>query len=436
MRAKTVLMCLFLFPTITLAQDAFALKDGQRVVFLGDSNTYAGKFIAYLDAYLCTRFPDKRFELINLGLPSETVSGLSEADHPYPRPDVHSRALRALELAKPDVVVICYGMNDGIYSPFNEERFKKYQEGLTSLVTKVEKAGAKAILMSPAPFDASALKGKVQSKDAAKFSWLKPYERYDEEVLTKYSDWLLTWRDKKYTVIDAHAALLKHLDTMRKEDATYRVSGDGIHPNANGHLIIALELLKGLNAPPAVRSVSIDIAKEMARAVNDPQTDPNVTVKFVRVNFLSFQTTLPHPMPGDPAWTARAREVEGLEQQVNQYTLKVNKLGGGLTLRVGDAKKPARRVNLPGDDLAKGVDLAKILDLGPDRDGPDIWKRIDEKNRLLGLAWLTHVGHKRPDTPKGMPLEEAQKKAAVLDAEIRKLCTPAEISIGIGPIGK
>src|SRR5947207_14825982 len=115
---RSILTAIIAFlPTTAFAGEAFPLKDGQRVVFLGDSNTYAGKFIAYLDAYLCTRFPEQRFELITLGLPSETVSGLSEADHPYPRPNIHDRALRALELTKPDIVVICYGMNDGIYSP-------------------------------------------------------------------------------------------------------------------------------------------------------------------------------------------------------------------------------------------------------------------------------------------------------------------------------
>ena len=203
MRAVIAVILLLLASTVALAQEPVLLKDNQRIVFLGDSNTYAGKFIAYLDAYLCTRFPEKRFELINLGLPSETVSGLSEPDHPYPRPNIHDRVQRALELTKPDVVVLCYGMNDGIYYPFGEERFKKYQDGITALVAKIEKAGAKAILMSPAPFDAQPLKDKVQTKDAAKFSWLKPYERYDEEVLKKYAEWLLTWRDKKYIVIDA-----------------------------------------------------------------------------------------------------------------------------------------------------------------------------------------------------------------------------------------
>jgi len=74
MRFVLSLLLLSITTTMVSAGEGFLLKDGQRIVFLGDSNTYAGKYIAYLDAYLCTRFPDKRFELINLGLPSETVS--------------------------------------------------------------------------------------------------------------------------------------------------------------------------------------------------------------------------------------------------------------------------------------------------------------------------------------------------------------------------
>src|SRR5437588_2560531 len=97
-------------PSVSLP--GFALRDGQRIVFLGDSNTFAGIYVQYLDAYLFTRFPDRKFELINLGLPSETVSGLSEPDHPYPRPVLRERLDRALAMAKPDVIVACYGMND------------------------------------------------------------------------------------------------------------------------------------------------------------------------------------------------------------------------------------------------------------------------------------------------------------------------------------
>jgi len=435
MRKYLAILILFI-PSIAAAGEPFLLKDGQRVVFLGDSNTYAGKFIAYLDAYLCTRFPDKRFDLINLGLPSETVTGLSEPDHPYRRPNIHDRVDRALELAKPDVVVICYGMNDGIYYPFSEERFKKYQEGITKLIAKVEKAGAKAILMSPAPFDATPLKTNVLAKGAEKYSWLRPYERYDEEVLTKYSEWLLTLREKQYVVIDAHAALLKHIESMRMGDPAYRISSDGIHPNANGHLVIALEILKEWKAPMALRNIGIDVTRELQRAVGHPPTDPDVAVTSVRKNGLAFKSTLPLPMPADPAWTPRAREVEKFDEKVNRSSLKVEGLGGALAIRVGDLKKGGKRVPIRSDQIAKGIDLGELIQLDTAAKSASAWKLIDEKNRMMGLAWLTHVGHKRPDTPKGMPFEQAARKAAELDASIRELCRPIEFSLGIGPLGK
>jgi lysophospholipase L1-like esterase len=428
MRVLLAVVALLISTASACADGPFHLKDGQKVVFLGDSNTFAGQFIAYLDAYLCTRFPAQRFELINLGLPSETVSGLSEPDHPYPRPNVHDRVDRALELTRPDVVVIGYGMNDGIYYPFSQERFEKYQQGIAKLVDKVEKAGAKAMLMSPAPFDPQPLKSKVLPKDAEKFSWLHPYERYDEEVLTRYSDWLLTWRQKKYTVIDAHAVLLKHIAAMRKDAPAYRISGDGVHPSADGHLVIALEILKNWNAPTAVMDIAIDVTAT-------PPTQSAVKILSIEDNALLFSCRLPQPMPADLTWTPRARAVAKFDD-MNRYALKIAGMKGSMTLAMKPANGKEIRAAVDADKLAKGVDFAKALKIEPDGKSSDAWKLIAEKNRILGLAWLTHVGHKRPDTPKGMPLGEARKKTAVLDEEIRKLCAPTEVSIAVGPFTK
>ena len=130
---RSALLCILALAANASAGDEI-VRDGRRIVFLGDSITFDGRFIAYLDAYLITRFPDKHVQLINLGLPSETVTGLSEPDHPYPRPNVHDRLLAALEKSKPDVVVASYGMNDGIYYPFDVDRFKKYQSGFLTLI--------------------------------------------------------------------------------------------------------------------------------------------------------------------------------------------------------------------------------------------------------------------------------------------------------------
>ena len=60
--------------------------------------------------------------VIDMALPSETVSGLSENGHAggkFPRPDLLERLDQVLRISRPDVVIACYGMNCGIYQPFN-----------------------------------------------------------------------------------------------------------------------------------------------------------------------------------------------------------------------------------------------------------------------------------------------------------------------------
>jgi hypothetical protein len=48
------------------------LKDAQRVVFLGDSITAAGQYVAYVDAWIVAQRWETSPQLINCGLPSET----------------------------------------------------------------------------------------------------------------------------------------------------------------------------------------------------------------------------------------------------------------------------------------------------------------------------------------------------------------------------
>lgn len=147
---RNILLAVLVSLGPTLAADD-VVPDGSRVLFLGDSNTFDGRFIALLEVHAKAHFPERKIAWINLGLPSETVTGLSEPDHPYPRPDIHTRVAEALKKTKPTLVVACYGMNDGIYYPFSEDRFQKYQQGYRKLIADCEKAGTKVVLMSPGP---------------------------------------------------------------------------------------------------------------------------------------------------------------------------------------------------------------------------------------------------------------------------------------------
>ena len=220
------------------------------VLFIGDNLTHSGEFIAYLDAVLYAESIKSRpklknevayVDLINLGMPSETCSGLTESELDTPRPVVHERLGRALEMIKPDTVFVCYGTIDGIFSPFSEERFDAFKNGINSIVEQVHTAGASVILMTPPPFDMERNRpeGKLRPADAGEFGYFKVYENYDEEVIAKYSAWILHQEGKVEQVIDLRSPLISYLSRKRSEDPAYTFMGNGAILDDEAHMVIA-----------------------------------------------------------------------------------------------------------------------------------------------------------------------------------------------------
>lgn len=215
-----------------------------RILFLGDSITADGQYIRLTGEWLRKHRPDPAVELIARGVPSETASGLSEADHPFPRPCVHERLAEELAKASPNVVIACYGMNDGIYHPFSEARFAAYQTGMRRLIAQIREAGAAVVLMTPPPFDGASMNGQLVPADAPDFSYLTPYREYDG-VLERYAEWLLSGACPADAVIDMRTPLVMHIRQERSINSAYRY-GDGIHPDTSGHRVMARTLLKEL----------------------------------------------------------------------------------------------------------------------------------------------------------------------------------------------
>lgn len=219
---------------------------GQRIVFLGDSNTYAGHYADLIEASILQQAPELQLSILNLGLNGETCSGLSEPDHPYPRPSVHGRLCSVLAKTQPDIVVAAYGMNDGIYHPQSPARFTAYKKGIREIVGNVHPTGAKLYILSPPPFSAAPLigKGKVVPKSSGRFAWFSIYEGYDA-VLADYTAWLQSLRDPRIGgILDIRHPLLEYQTLQQLSKPDYQIMSDGVHYNQDGHKIVANLLLK------------------------------------------------------------------------------------------------------------------------------------------------------------------------------------------------
>jgi lysophospholipase L1-like esterase len=282
-----------------------SLLVNERVIFLGDSITYSGEYIEYLETFLRLRYPANDIDFINLGLPSETVSGLSEPGHAggeFPRPSLEERLERVLEKAKPQVIFACYGMNDGIYHPYTEERFRKFENGLNQLRIKAGRH-VQVVHLTPPTFDPSPLKGRTRPWGAEKYDL--PYEAYNE-VLDRYSDWIVRQRSegpelplgdfRPWEVIDIHTPMNRFLAEQRKTNPNFVLARDGVHPNAQGQWLIAREILRYIGAPEEV--VSAGSADALLKLSPQASKVLELVQKRQRVLKDAWLTHVGHKRPG------------------------------------------------------------------------------------------------------------------------------------------
>ncbi len=285
----TISLCMVVGPSVANgSQRMDLLRKSPRIIFLGDSITYAGQYVAFFDAWLLTQHVNPAPMVINVGLPSETVSGLSEEGHAggqFPRPDLAERLDRVLAVTKPDLVFACYGINCGIYQPLDNERFQRYQDGLRNLKRQVEAAGATLILVTPPPYD------DQRAKNAFSYN----------AVLDRYAEWLLAQRTEGWLVIDLHAAMTAETAKQRQADSDFTFQPDAVHPNAVGHWFMARQLIRWFGDEEAAGAESPEKLLT-ARGV------PPATLKLIeqRMTLLrdAYLDAAGHKRPGIPAGLA------------------------------------------------------------------------------------------------------------------------------------
>lgn len=285
--ATSLLVALIACSTIAVrgAEIPAPLRDVHRIVFLGDSITQGGDYVTDFECWLLSQ--GLNIEVLDVGLGSETASDLTPEEnaghlkaHGFGRPFVSLRLDRVLAETKPDLLIACYGMNDGGSLSPDEQGTKRFAAAETHLRDAALKAGAKRVVLCTPPVQ--------DSKDSSKPG------RHDEN-LARYTAWLLTKKADGWDIVDIHTPMRKELDAEREKNPAFKFAGDGVHPGREGHWLMAREILTQflgakLDGVKSAEQIFAANGNEIRKLVNDRRG----------ILFSAYMTKTGHTRPGVP----------------------------------------------------------------------------------------------------------------------------------------
>src|SRR5919199_4307015 len=146
---RKAFVLLLAFVSLAIAQQApFYLKNGDRVVFYGDSITDQRLYTTFVESYAVTRFPALNVSFVHSGWGGDRVSGGGGGP-------IDVRLERDVIAYRPTVVTIMLGMNDASYRAYDPNVFNTYAGGYRHIVETLKSAlpGVRLTLIQPSPFD-------------------------------------------------------------------------------------------------------------------------------------------------------------------------------------------------------------------------------------------------------------------------------------------
>jgi len=324
-------VCFFLTTAVHAGGDdsGFALKDGDTMVFLGDSITAARGYTKIVELYTLIRHPEMRVNFWNAGRGGDTAAGAVD------RLDKDVFAHGAT------VMTVAFGVNDiGWGTKADQEHKQRYLDGIRRIVTECQKHKVRVFICSPAVLH--------EDPEKAETGYLQTMA--DEGMALAKSlgagtiDISRSMREIQRKVVAANA------DEKNPKNITRLHVEDGVHLNDLGQLTMAWAMLKGLGAEADVSAADVDAANEkVIRAsgckISDIKKLTN-GVSFVRTDAglpmnLGILSGLQYRFVPVPETLNRYQlAVQGLAE--GHYTVKAE----GRSLGTYEAKQLAEGVNI------------------------------------------------------------------------------------------
>src|SRR5581483_6697258 len=328
------------------AGQQFQLKDGDRVVFYGDSITYQRLYTVITETYVVTRYPNLNVTFVHSGWGGDKVSGGGGGP-------IDLRLQRDVIAYKPTVMTIMLGMNDGLYKPETEATDKTFFDGYRHIVDTVKSAvpGIRITAIKPSPYD-----------DVTR----EPnFPGGYNEVLISFGKWIQNYGEHAgLTVADLNTGvveMLKRADKLDPSDAQ-KILPDRVHPAFAGHLVMAEELLKTWNARPVVAAVTIDASGREPKVEAAEHAHVSYLSGGQTIQWTETDDSLPLPMAeweearssGPLALVLKSSDAE---QALNSGPLRVTGLKNGVYSLKIDGESVGTFNN---DELARGIDLGLL----------------------------------------------------------------------------
>ena len=364
--------------SIAGAQDSFALRDGDRVVFFGDSITDQRLYTTFTETYVVTRFPRLNVSFVHSGWGGDRVSG--GAGGP-----IDVRLYRDVLPYSPTVLTIMLGMNDGRYRAYDQPLFDEFAAGYKHIVDTVKRAfpGIRITAIEPSPYD-----------DVTRAPM---FEGGYNAVLVRYSDFLKQLAgEQKLGLADLNAPVVAALQKANAADAANaaKLIPDRIHPGAAGHLLMAEALLKAWNAPAIVTDVEIDAGRK--EAVRQLGAHVAGLHSANGISWTQTDDALPMPVDMRDPLVALAMRSSDFRDALNQQPLKVRGLAAGrYTLKIDGEPAGA----FTAAELAAGVNLTTLA-TPMARQAAEVHALTLRHNNLHAMRWRqVQVPMEKDNTP-------------------------------------
>lgn len=317
---------ILLFTAAMACAGDFYFRDGDRVVFLGDSITEQRLYSNYIEAYVLSRHPTWKISFRNAAWGGDTswLRMRSRTDETHLFAADESRQVEMVNRAvafglqrdvlplRPTVVLVNFGMNDHAYQAFRPDILGVYLRSQSEIARVLAEGGARVAFLTPQPLEEKRV---------------DPDQDVRNQSLRRFCDALREVADRSgATFVDQFA---RYLAVMLSSPGTIG-GGDAIHPGPPGQLIMAWAILKDLGATPLVATATIDARAGRVESTQACRVDA-LKIDHGVITFERLDDAL--PMPIDPRADGAVGRVPFFAD-LNLLELKVTGLTPGVVYTI------------------------------------------------------------------------------------------------------